>query len=411
MRRSRGSVERQTAQSQPITGMPFDVPVPRKVISGILGPSIARRSRLAGRVDSAISRRTDQACRSLRPPRLDRRRHRRHSGRLARSAHGGAARPRPAQAGIDESRRKHQGPRGAAVSARCAADGRLRPGMAVVELTSGNMGIGLAVACAIMGYRMIAVMSEGNSPERRQLLAAYGAEIELVPQAPGGMPGKVSGEDLALVERRTAELVDGTRRMAPRPVQQPIESARARAGDGTGAVGAGGRSPRGVRRHRRHRRHVRRHRASAQGARRRDPLPGGRTGGRAGAGRAGDHQRRAQAAGSGLRHDPAAMGRGAVRRDDSDRRRRGGQRSLASWRGAKASSPGSRPAQMWRRRCGLAATADRASRRHRGLRHRYALSEHRPVRREGSGTPRVIPSARNQLAAYVRADCARFLLA
>ena len=86
-------------------------------------------------------------------------------------------------------------------------DGRLRPGMAVVELTSGNMGIGLAVACAVMGYRMIAVMSEGNSLERRQLLAAYGAEIVLAPQAPGSLPGQVSGEDLALVEERTAALV------------------------------------------------------------------------------------------------------------------------------------------------------------------------------------------------------------
>ncbi|MBW3631900.1 MAG: cysteine synthase family protein [Chloroflexi bacterium] len=86
-------------------------------------------------------------------------------------------------------------------------DGRLRPGMPVVELTSGNMGIGLAVACAVMGYRMIAVMSEGNSPERRQLLAAYGAEIELVAQAPGSRPGQVSGEDLALVELRTSALV------------------------------------------------------------------------------------------------------------------------------------------------------------------------------------------------------------
>jgi cysteine synthase len=87
-------------------------------------------------------------------------------------------------------------------------NGRLHPGMVVVELTSGNMGIGLAVACSIMGYRMIAVMSEGNSPERRKLLAAYGAEIELVPQAPGGKPGQVSGDDLALVELRTAELVE-----------------------------------------------------------------------------------------------------------------------------------------------------------------------------------------------------------
>jgi cysteine synthase A len=87
------------------------------------------------------------------------------------------------------------------------ADGRLRPGMPVVELTSGNMGIGLAVGCAIKGYRMIAVMSEGNSPERRQLLAAYGADIVLVPQSAGGTSGKVSGEDLALVEERTRQLV------------------------------------------------------------------------------------------------------------------------------------------------------------------------------------------------------------
>ena len=86
-------------------------------------------------------------------------------------------------------------------------DGWLRPDTPVVELTSGNMGIGLAVACAVMGRRLIAVMSEGNSPERRQLLAAYGAEIELVAQAPGGVQGKVSGEDLALVEARTVELV------------------------------------------------------------------------------------------------------------------------------------------------------------------------------------------------------------
>ena len=88
------------------------------------------------------------------------------------------------------------------------ADGRLQPDTPVVELTSGNMGIGLAVACAVMGRRLIAVMSEGNSPERRQLLAAYGAEIELVAQAPGGTPGKVSGEDLALIEARTVELVE-----------------------------------------------------------------------------------------------------------------------------------------------------------------------------------------------------------
>ncbi len=85
--------------------------------------------------------------------------------------------------------------------------GELQPGMTVVELTSGNMGIGLALVSAVKGYRMIAVMSEGNSPERRKLLQAYGAEIELVPQLPGSVAGQVSGDDLALVEERTKELV------------------------------------------------------------------------------------------------------------------------------------------------------------------------------------------------------------
>ena len=88
--------------------------------------------------------------------------------------------------------------------------GMLKPGQTVVELTSGNMGIGLAMVCSVLGYSMVAVMSEGNSPERRTLLAAYGAAIELVPQMPDGIPGKVSGEDLALVEARTRELVEQT---------------------------------------------------------------------------------------------------------------------------------------------------------------------------------------------------------
>jgi cysteine synthase A len=100
-------------------------------------------------------------------------------------------------------------------------DGRLRPDMAVVELTSGNMGIGLSIACAVLGYRMIAVMSEGNSRERRQLLAAYGAEIDLVPQAPGSRPGQVSGEDLALVELRTLALVEELNAWRPDQFNNP----------------------------------------------------------------------------------------------------------------------------------------------------------------------------------------------
>jgi len=90
-------------------------------------------------------------------------------------------------------------------------DGRLQPGGAIVELTSGNTGIGLAIVAAVRGYRFHAVMSEGNSVERRRMLRALGAEVVLVPQAPGGVPGEVSGEDLALVEQRAAELTEELR--------------------------------------------------------------------------------------------------------------------------------------------------------------------------------------------------------
>ena len=86
--------------------------------------------------------------------------------------------------------------------------GRLRRGMTVVEMTSGNMGTGLAIACSLGGYKFIAVMSEGNSVERRQMLKAFGAHVVLVPQARGSRPGQVSGEDLALVEEKKREIVE-----------------------------------------------------------------------------------------------------------------------------------------------------------------------------------------------------------
>ncbi|SNT11313.1 PLP-dependent cysteine synthase family protein [Antarctobacter heliothermus] len=89
------------------------------------------------------------------------------------------------------------------------AEGSLSPGQPVVELTSGNMGTGLAIVCGILGHPFIAVMSRGNSVERARMMAALGAEVVLVDQAPGGTPGQVSGTDLALVEsaaqRVTAE--------------------------------------------------------------------------------------------------------------------------------------------------------------------------------------------------------------
>jgi cysteine synthase len=88
------------------------------------------------------------------------------------------------------------------------ADGRLQPGQTVVELTSGNTGTGLAIVCGIKGYPFVAVMSRGNSRERARMMAALGAEVVLVDQAPGSAPGQVSGEDLALVEAETVRIVE-----------------------------------------------------------------------------------------------------------------------------------------------------------------------------------------------------------
>jgi cysteine synthase A len=79
-------------------------------------------------------------------------------------------------------------------------DGSLQPGQTVVELTSGNMGTGLAIVCGNKGYPFVAVMSKGNSEERARMMTALGAEVFLVDQQPGSVPGQVSGADLALVE-------------------------------------------------------------------------------------------------------------------------------------------------------------------------------------------------------------------
>lgn len=90
-------------------------------------------------------------------------------------------------------------------AARCIIEqaeqqGLLKPGQTVVELTSGNMGTGLAIVCGIKGYPFVAVMSRGNSIERARMMRALGAEVVLVEQTPDSTPGQVSGADLEKVE-------------------------------------------------------------------------------------------------------------------------------------------------------------------------------------------------------------------
>jgi len=80
------------------------------------------------------------------------------------------------------------------------ASGALRPGSTIVEPTSGNTGVGLAMVAAVKGYRLILVMPDSMSVERRRLMLAYGASFELTPREKG-MNGAIA---------RAAELVATT---------------------------------------------------------------------------------------------------------------------------------------------------------------------------------------------------------
>jgi cysteine synthase A len=83
------------------------------------------------------------------------------------------------------------------------ASGDLKPGGVIVEPTSGNTGVGLAMVGAVKGYRVILTMPESMSIERRRLMAAYGAEFVLTP-AEGGMNGAIAGAERVLAETEGA---------------------------------------------------------------------------------------------------------------------------------------------------------------------------------------------------------------
>ena len=112
-------------------------------------------------------------------------------------------------------------------------DGTLKPGQTVVEATSGNTGVGLAMVCAAKGYPLVVTMADSFSVERRQLMRFLGAKVVLTPRAQKGfgmyMKAKELADDPRLVPGapvRDRRPTPTSTRARPRPRSSPTSPAR-----------------------------------------------------------------------------------------------------------------------------------------------------------------------------------------
>ena len=140
-------------------------------------------------------------------------------------------------------------------------DGKLKPGGTIVEPTSGNTGVGLAIAAAQKGYRCIFVMPDKMSQEKISMLRGYGAEVVITPTA----VDHDSPESYYSVSSRLAEEIPGG--FKPDQYSNMANPEAHYATTGAGDLGADRRRARRDRHLRRHGRHDQRRRALLQGAR------------------------------------------------------------------------------------------------------------------------------------------------
>ena len=98
--------------------------------------------------------------------------------------------------------------------AKAEERGDLKPGMTIIECTTGNAGIACSAVAAIKGYRCVIVMPEGMSPERKRMIGAYGAELVLT-------PGAGTDIDLALAKMREIVAADPDRYFFPGEFENP----------------------------------------------------------------------------------------------------------------------------------------------------------------------------------------------
>ncbi len=127
-----------------------------------------------------------------------------------------------------------------AIVERARADGQLAPGQAMVAMTSGNFGSGLALVGAVLDHPVIAVMSRGNSPERAAMIRAFAAEVLLVDQVDGG-PGEVTGADIAAADAQAARIAQELGALLIDQFGDPASVAAHRTGTGPELLAQAGR--------------------------------------------------------------------------------------------------------------------------------------------------------------------------